>query len=298
MEADGGSENDPDDAERVVFARLEANLDALVARALAEGDTPLSAGAHEVEVRYFAASVLSGARLGGTPGGLHDVRAAGVVLGTAFEEMTDAILVTESLVSAVGLELQQDEVGLVADVARRITRVVLIGLAAGTRAHIELRLLSRVTHLPQLAAFERDLAARIAEVEANGHHLCLVFMDLDGLKLINDSEGHTRGDEAIRALAEAARPIVDVPAASLYHLHGDEFVLILEGDLVTSVEVFLNQIRSRAYWLDHDGGRVPLAFSAGIARYPDDGTTVRDLKDAADDRMQAQKPPGPSRREI
>jgi diguanylate cyclase (GGDEF)-like protein len=170
----------------------------------------------------------------------------------------------------------------------RLFQGVSIASAQGARAHVELRLLDPLTRLPRLAAFERDLAAAISDSSASSDDLTVVFIDLDGLKRINDSEGHTNGDQAIDALAESLKSVVGRYKTRVYHLHGDEFALILRGD-PHGVGSLIRRVRRRAWRHDSKGTKVRVAFSAGSATYPGDGHSVRELKDTADDRMQEEK---------
>ncbi|WP_420595900.1 HD domain-containing phosphohydrolase [Deinococcus sp.] len=66
-------------------------------------------------------------------------------------------------------------------------------------------------------------ALRWADQAASDYSL--VLMDLDGFKALNDREGHARGDEALRLLAELLRAAFPSPAA-VYRLGGDEFAVL------------------------------------------------------------------------
>ena len=79
-------------------------------------------------------------------------------------------------------------------------------------------------------ANRRALDERIDAAVARGGPLAIAFCDLDGLKHINDSEGHEAGDRAIRSAATAlADAADDFPGAYVYRVGGDEFCVVLEG---------------------------------------------------------------------
>jgi len=81
-----------------------------------------------------------------------------------------------------------------------------------------------LTGLLNRFAFDQGLADRLA-VGAAG---CLVFLDLDGLKLLNDQFGHEAGDAALRAMAARLRQAAGAQDLAA-RLGGDEFCLWLEG---------------------------------------------------------------------
>lgn len=91
---------------------------------------------------------------------------------------------------------------------------------------------------------------------------CLVVVDLDGLKGVNDREGHAAGDNLLRTFGELLRDGLradDVAVRS----GGDEFVLILPQTTPDQARTLLDRIR----------GRAPVSFSYGVADY----TGVRDF---------------------
>lgn len=79
-------------------------------------------------------------------------------------------------------------------------------------------------------AFEEDLAAW----EERGQPFLLAMVDLDGLKAVNDREGHAQGDRVLRVFAGTLKAEVG-EAGNVYRVGGDEFVLLL----ATSDEEFL-----------------------------------------------------------
>jgi diguanylate cyclase (GGDEF)-like protein len=76
----------------------------------------------------------------------------------------------------------------------------------------------------------RALDERLEAAVERGGPLTIAFCDLDGLKQINDSEGHDAGDRAIRRAADAlAAAAGDHAGASVCRVGGDEFCIVLEG---------------------------------------------------------------------
>ena len=103
--------------------------------------------------------------------------------------------------------------------------VAALHVEAARQAALDLAARSdALTGLLNRYAFDQGLADRLA-VGAAG---CLVFLDLDGLKPVNDRFGHEAGDAALRAMAERLRGVAG-PGDLAARLGGDEFCLWLEG---------------------------------------------------------------------
>jgi len=106
--------------------------------------------------------------------------------------------------------------------------------------------------------------------------LSLILIDLDNLKTINDTRGHSAGDEALRHLANALR--ATVRAADLAgRWGGDEFIVILPETDAQGARRMMERLQEQAG---------PVAFSAGIATLPCD-----DLLAAADTALRNAKAP-------
>lgn len=144
-----------------------------------------------------------------------------------------------------------------------------------------------LTGLRNRRAFQDDLESLMAAARRHHHPLCVVQMDLDGLKQINDRWGHEEGD---RLLQEFARHLRDAMRAEdrSYRLGGDEFAMILSHSPIGSQEVILERLQAviatvRAQgFLDAD-------VSVGVAFFPDEAVSSRDLLRLADGRMYRMK---------
>ncbi|HEX2194705.1 MAG TPA: GGDEF domain-containing protein [Candidatus Limnocylindria bacterium] len=114
---------------------------------------------------------------------------------------------------------------------------------------------------------------------------CLLMIDLDGLKAVNDSYGHHRGDEVLRALGEVIRgSIRNLDTA--YRIHGDEFMVLLPETDFVGAFVVAEKIRAGA----EDAGlatgtELPTSVSIGLVSCPEDGTSADELMIAADRAM-------------
>jgi diguanylate cyclase (GGDEF)-like protein len=159
----------------------------------------------------------------------------------------------------------------------------------------ELRLQAITDPLTRLFNFRQArhrLAGLLADRERRGRQLTVLFMDLDNLKLINDREGHQRGDAVLLAVAELLRNTlrgVDIAARA----GGDEFVAILPETDPAAAALIAERIRAGVAALGDDCPKTTV--SIGHATAPDAGSTVDEVIRAADIAMYIAKRAGKNR---
>lgn len=142
------------------------------------------------------------------------------------------------------------------------------------------------------AAVERE----IARSARSGRGFCLLMMDLDGLKAVNDRWGHFVGDRVLRGVGESIRTGVrriDTPA----RYGGDEFVVLLPETDPTGAVILAEKIRMNVAERSFDGTGEPIrtSLSIGVVNYPDDGRTADELMISADQTMYVSKRQGKNR---
>jgi len=125
---------------------------------------------------------------------------------------------------------------------------------------------------------------------------CLLMMDLDGLKSINDRYGHYQGDLVLRAVAHVIRNglrVVDMPA----RYGGDEFVALLPETDPAGAYLVGEKIRRgvKDLTVETGGHTITTSLSIGVVAYPDDGETADELMIAADQAMYSSKRLGKNR---
>jgi len=127
--------------------------------------------------------------------------------------------------------------------------------------------------------------SEIMRSERTAREFALLFLDLDGLKQINDRFGHLVGSQALCRLADVlciCSRKVDTPA----RFGGDEFALVLPETGFLPAKLVAQRICDN---LANDGREPKLSVSIGVAIYPGDGENVDSLLGAADAALYAMK---------
>jgi diguanylate cyclase (GGDEF)-like protein len=134
-------------------------------------------------------------------------------------------------------------------------------------------------------AMERELA----RARRYGRPFVLAYVDVRGLKAVNDTEGHLAGDELLKGVAgllhDSARAD-DVVG----RLGGDELGLLLAEQTADHAEVVTDRIQSQIPERRAELGlATPWGLTIGTAAYPEDGETFNDLLATADRRLYEQR---------
>jgi diguanylate cyclase (GGDEF)-like protein len=122
-----------------------------------------------------------------------------------------------------------------------------------------------LTNLPNRRGFMRELDRLVARVARYGDSAAMLFVDLDGLKLINDSLGHRAGDEALVQVANLLSHGVrrsDLVA----RIGGDEFGILLENTDEPNAHETATRLVNLIGSCDfaHDGETLPLSVAIGV----------------------------------
>jgi diguanylate cyclase (GGDEF)-like protein len=137
-----------------------------------------------------------------------------------------------------------------------------------------------LTGLANRRRFERQLEREVARTERYGHPFCLLMIDIDNFKEVNDTRGHEAGDEALRGVAnviQSGTRGIDTGA----RIGGDEFAVILpETNLARGLEV-AERLRSAIAAFD-TGAAGRITASLGVAEFTSCARTGEELRAAAD----------------
>ncbi len=138
-----------------------------------------------------------------------------------------------------------------------------------------------LTGLPNRSKFMSDLTELIRERKP-----CTIMMlDIDDFKKINDSLGHTAGDEALQQVAGRLKDM-ESQIFTAYRFAGDEFIAILQSSqfkIVEKTAYACRQIFTKQFKLV--GNTAKICGSIGIASYPKDTEDLEQLIIYADDAM-------------
>jgi diguanylate cyclase (GGDEF)-like protein len=147
--------------------------------------------------------------------------------------------------------------------------------------------------LPNRLLFHDRLSMAIAQTARLPQRLAVLFLDIDRFKVINDSLGHSTGDELLRGVAERLRACVR-EVDTVARLGGDEFTVLIAGlaadeDALKVAHKILETVRL-PFQLDER--ELFVTTSVGIALYPADGLDAETLVRNADTAMYRAKDQG------
>lgn len=124
--------------------------------------------------------------------------------------------------------------------------------------------------------------------------LSLIHLDLDRFNTINDSIGRSGADEILKMIADRIK-IVTPKAGKLYRNGGDEYIILLQDHSIERTEKLTQKILSdftKPFYFNHQ--EYFLSSSIGISIYPDDGSTLEELLQKAEQAVRFVKERGRS----
>ncbi len=214
-----------------------------------------------------------------------------------------AILATASYLLAGFVVNPSPGTGPLVQMAVNLTGLFLlayIGASVGREqrrardAAIRMSTIDALTGLFNRTYFFSALEREIARGDRSGRAFCLVMLDLDDLKAVNDRFGHVAGDQVLRSVADTVRGGVrKIDVAARYG--GDEFVALLPETDPTGGWVLAEKIRQTVSEQGMPGVDPAPTVSVGVVSYPADGRSADALLVSADRAMYASKRGGKNR---
>jgi diguanylate cyclase len=152
-----------------------------------------------------------------------------------------------------------------------------------------------LTGLPNRKVFESALDDLVSDFEANGYSFCLIIVDIDRFKLVNDTHGHLVGDKVIRYVADTIRSCAKGKDL-VVRMGGEEFALLLpetalRGAIALSEDIRRNVEAGRLVRSDNreDIGTVTVSLGAAAFR---NGESAHSLIARADEALYRAKSSG------
>jgi diguanylate cyclase (GGDEF)-like protein len=143
-----------------------------------------------------------------------------------------------------------------------------------------------LTGMSSKRQYDATYRAMLERALAEDTALVVMVMDMDGLKLINDTYGHEMGGFVIAEVAGLIRAVLE-EHGYLCRFGGDEFVGCFAGLEKTRAVALAEQVRDRVahHTFVHNGARVEPTISIGVAHYPTDVADPNQLFSHADQAM-------------
>jgi diguanylate cyclase (GGDEF)-like protein/PAS domain S-box-containing protein len=140
-----------------------------------------------------------------------------------------------------------------------------------------------LTGLPNRLLFQDRLSQALALAKRNGQQVAVIYMDLDRFKHINDTLGHSSGDELLCQTAERLDACVR-RSDTLARLGGDEFTVVLTelSDPQDAMRAAKDMIEAMRVPFTVEGRELFVTMSLGISIFPDDGVDSETLMVHAD----------------
>ncbi|OGP53331.1 MAG: hypothetical protein A2Y65_05420 [Deltaproteobacteria bacterium RBG_13_52_11] len=150
-----------------------------------------------------------------------------------------------------------------------------------------------LTGLPNRILFNDRLTVALTHAHRQKKKLAVMLLDLDYFKDVNDSLGHSGGDQLLRAIGNRLRGLLRRDD-TVARVGGDEFLLLLSEiarikDATTIVQKIMEAFRKPFIFDDHE---LPITTSIGVAIYPNDGDDADTLMKHADIAMYRAKDKG------
>lgn len=153
-----------------------------------------------------------------------------------------------------------------------------------------------LTGLLNRAAFQGRLEKSLVQCRHSKSTVALLFIDLDGFKRVNDTEGHRAGDEVLRIVAQRIASTVRV-GDTMARLGGDEFLVMLDQEVTRDVTDTIGRRIIEALHLPMpvDGRDLHIGASIGVAMHPPMEGDIDALMNRADQAMYSAKRAGKGR---
>lgn len=147
----------------------------------------------------------------------------------------------------------------------------------------EMAIRDPLTGLYNMRHFHTILDDEISRSERYEHTFCLLFLDIDHFKQVNDTYGHLYGDYILKELGGIMGSVLR-NTTRLFRYGGEEFVIILPEtslqDASQTIDRLMKKVRHHIF--REEDNEVQITISIGVAAYPQHATRKNDLIQHAD----------------
>ena len=148
-----------------------------------------------------------------------------------------------------------------------------------------------LTGLANRRRFEEDAVKALSEMHRTGASVAVLLFDVDDFKVVNDTRGHKTGDDVLIWLARLMKRAVRA-YSTVSRVGGDEFAILLPHTSRMEAGIIAERLQlliAHTPCASCEGVPVNVRVCVGMAVAPDDGTTLEQLNQHADDSLYAQK---------
>ena len=123
-----------------------------------------------------------------------------------------------------------------------------------------------LTGLVNRKCFDEKLAAEFQKARGERGNLCVLFVDVDHFKLVNDTYGHAAGDSVLRNLGKVIQSATE-PMHVAARYGGEEFVVLAPGATLQTASRLAESVRKAVEQSPtlHEGRQLPVQVSVGVA---------------------------------
>lgn len=200
-----------------------------------------------------------------------------------FKMADETVSAAESYSERIAIKIRTLELLSVFDMLGLVILIIIQTLAAMKMSVLNKLLEQRAytdahTGLPNKDACEVFLKNK----ETVAKHTACIMFDLNNLKIINDSKGHSKGDQLIFNFANLLRRVIP-QEAFVGRYGGDEFMVVIYNTSKTEIEDILMQLSREKDSLNSRGNDMPIDYACGWAiSDADSECTIQMLLDKAD----------------
>lgn len=144
----------------------------------------------------------------------------------------------------------------------------------------------QLTDIPNRSLFMDRIQTAIKQAKRMRSRIALMYLDLDGFKLVNDIYGHYAGDEVLRTVATRVQGLLR-ETDTLARQGGDEFIVLISNiDAATDIQPIAEKMVEKVNQIIHyENKQLHVGVSIGVAIFPDHADNLTKLIKAADQAM-------------